>query len=547
MSVHGQFSPAKEASFSDLDNARAAILSGKTLGAATVVVSLLGAFILLICTRWGIGLYPDSIVYVGAARSILEGDGFRFLDDVGQFSPVIQYPPLYSYSIAAFALMGMDALEGARWISVLLFAANAVLMANIAYRCTASYGAALIACFFAMTAFPLVYIHSQALTEPMFIFLIFLAFSVLARYLEHPRLGLLCAASLIIGLSCLVRYVGVAFIFTGAMVVLCLSNTSWKQRLAHSALFSALASFLFIAWVGRNLWSADNAVNRTFAFHLPPFSGVLQATDTIGYWFFPSGIDDGTPWVARFGVLLIFSFLCWLVVKVRFRRSRYIQMISVCAVGYCTFLLISWCVNEQPLYLDTRTLALLFLALMILTVSIITEWFRAARPATKSWRWFALDCVLIFISLMQMINGAVWLRHSYLEGIGLAVERWRNSELLNLVKNNKTPDLIFSNAPDFIYTLTGKRAALIPRKVIPHKSLKNNAPNQQYAAEIAIMKEQLENKRGVLVYFDDGDDRLWYLPSKTELEARLPLQVLKTASDGTVYGLNHRANQGTLK
>jgi 4-amino-4-deoxy-L-arabinose transferase-like glycosyltransferase len=534
-------------SLEDQFKARTGSLTPNNHRAAVAALSLFGACILFISTRWGIGLYPDSIVYVGAARSILEGDGFRFLDDVGQFSPVVQYPPLYSYSIAAFALMGMDALEGARWISVLFFAANAVLMGNIAYRCAASYGAALIACFFAMTAFPLVYIHSQALTEPMFIFLIFLAFSVLARYLEHPRLWLLYAASLIIGLSCLVRYVGVAFVPAGAMVILCLSNTSWKQRMAHAALFSVLASFPFIAWVGRNLWSADNAVNRTFAFHLPPFSGVLQATDTIGYWFFPSEIVDGAPWVAHFGLLLIFSFLCWLVVKVRFRRSRYIQMISVCAVGYCTFLLISWCVNEQPLYLDTRTLALLFLALMILTVSIITEWFRAARPATKSWRWFAFDCVLIFVSLMQMINGMIWLRHSYSNGIGLAVERWRNSELLNLVKNSKTPDLIFSNAPDFIYTLTGKRAALIPRKVIPHKSLKNNPANQQYAAEIANMKEQLENKRGVLIYFDDGDDRLWYLPSKSELEARLPLQVLKTASDGTVYGLNHRANQGTLK
>jgi hypothetical protein len=109
------------------------------------------------------------------------------------------------------------------------------------------------------------------------------------------------------------------------------------------------------------------------------------------------------------------------------------------------------------------------------------------------------------------------------------------------------PDLIFSNAPDFIYTLTGKRAALIPRKVTPDKTLKNSVPNQQYAAEIANMKEQLEDKRGVLIYFDGGDDRLWYLPSKTELESRLSLQVLKAASDGTVYGLNHRANQGTLK
>jgi 4-amino-4-deoxy-L-arabinose transferase-like glycosyltransferase len=527
--------------------ARTCFLTSNSRRAAVAALSLFGACILFISTRWGIGLYPDSMVYVGAARSILEGSGFRFLDDVGQFSPVIQYPPLYSYLIAAFAMIGIDALEGARWISVLLFAANAVLTASIAYRCTASHGASLIALLIAMTAFPLVYIHSQALSEPMFIFLVFLAFAILSSYLEQRRLWLLCAASLIIGISCLVRYVGVAFVLTGAMVVLCLSNTSWKQRMAHVALFSVLASFPFIVWVERNLSSAGDAVNRSFGFHPPALADLLPATDTIGYWFFPSVIVDGTPWLSRFGLLLFFIFFCWLVIKVGFPRSRYLQMVSVCLAGYLVFLLISWSINDQPLYLDTRTLALPFLAVMILAVSMITEWFRAARPAGKSWRWFALDCVLILVLLAQMINGVVWLRQSYLEGIGLAIERWRNSELLHLVKNNQMPDLIFSNAPDFIYTLTGKRAVLIPRKVTPDKTLKNNVPNQQYAAEIANMKEQLEDKRGVLIYFDGGDDRLWYLPSKTELESRLSLQVLKAVSDGTVYGLNHRANQGTLK
>jgi hypothetical protein len=111
--------------------------------------------------------------------------------------------------------------------------------------------------------------------------------------------------------------------------------------LAHSALFSVLASFPFIAWVGRNLWFADNAVNRTFGFHPPAFSDMLHATDTIGYWFFPSEIVDTVPWISRYGLLLVLVFFCWLVVKVGFPRSRYLQMVSVCPVGYLVFLLIS--------------------------------------------------------------------------------------------------------------------------------------------------------------------------------------------------------------
>ena len=37
---------------------------------------------MIIATHLGIG-YPDSIVYIGTARSILNSDGVRFLNDMG--------------------------------------------------------------------------------------------------------------------------------------------------------------------------------------------------------------------------------------------------------------------------------------------------------------------------------------------------------------------------------------------------------------------------------------------------------------------------------
>jgi hypothetical protein len=178
-------------------------------------------------------------------------------------------------------------------------------------------------------------------------------------------------------------------------------------------------------------------------------------------------------------------------------------------------------------------MALPYVAVMILTVSMTTDWFRAARPTAKSWRWFTFDCLLIVIALTQLINGVVWLRYSYFNGIGFSIERWRNSEILNFVKDGQVPKLIFSNAPDFIYTFTGKRASLIPRKVNANTML----PNQHYSAEIAGMQEELRKNQGIVIYFD-ADARLWYLPSKEELQTKVSLRVLKTASDGTVYGID---------
>jgi 4-amino-4-deoxy-L-arabinose transferase-like glycosyltransferase len=100
------------------------------------VLVLVVTAVLWLATRWGIGLYTDSIVYIGAARSILAGDGFQFLNDIGQFSPINQYPPGYPWLIAAFGMIGLDPLDSARWISIFFCAGNSLLVAYIAYRST---------------------------------------------------------------------------------------------------------------------------------------------------------------------------------------------------------------------------------------------------------------------------------------------------------------------------------------------------------------------------------------------------------------------------
>jgi len=216
-----------EFSFDPQVGATTGFLSRNALIAVVGAVALLGSCILLISTRWGIGGYPDSLVYVGVARSILDGSGVRFFNDMGEFAPVTQYPPLYPSTIAAFGIIGFDPLIGSRWISALLFAVNATLVAYIIYRTTLSPGASLIGSFFALSSFPMVYIHSMAMSEPLFIFLVFLGFSFLALYLQGSRPWMLYLSALSIGLSCLTRYVGIAFLLTGPVAIFCLGDRDW--------------------------------------------------------------------------------------------------------------------------------------------------------------------------------------------------------------------------------------------------------------------------------------------------------------------------------
>jgi 4-amino-4-deoxy-L-arabinose transferase-like glycosyltransferase len=502
------------------------------------VLVLVVTAVLWLATRWGIGLYTDSIVYIGAARSILAGDGFQFLNDIGQLSPITQYPPGYSWLIAAFAWTGLDALDAARWVSLVFCAGNSLIVAYIACRSTSSYSATLLAALLSFAAFPMVYVNSQALSEPPFIFLTLLGFCFLARYLQESHNASIYWFALAIGLSCLVRYVGIAFGMTGAAVILFHGRADWRKRFIDAAAFSVLSVLPIVAWVARNYFSAGNAVNRTFGFHLPALVDLLPSIDTVGHWLLPTSIVDNAPWPSRLFLLLVFLFFCGLARKVDWSRSWYPRLMVYCVVGYGGFLFISFSFNDQPLYFDTRTMALPYVAAMIVALSIMTEWLRKNRSREKSWRWFGFDCAMAVFLALQLINGVVWLRLSYLSGIGFATETWRQSELLKFAKNAPASTPIVSNAPDFIFTLTGRRAAMIPYKVDPN----NRQPNKLFAQAIAAMREQLKQPNAVFVYFND-DQRLWYLPSIEELETNLPLEKIKTVSEGAIYGL--RAESGT--
>jgi len=483
---------------------------------------------MIIATHLGIGLYPDSIVYIGTARRILNGDGLRFLNDIGQIAPVTQYPPLYSLTIAALGVLGLDPLDGARWISLCFYAANAFLAAWIVQRVTSSIWASWLACFLALTAFPMIYISSQALTEPIFICFVLLALIMLGDFFTTGESSRLYGAALLIGISCLVRYVGLAFLATGGFAILIFSRTSWTARLWDAAKFGILGSFPLAIWVTRNLFSAGNAVNRTFSFHPPGLNDLLPAIDTAGYWLLPISMVERIQWLSRaiVGVALL-TVLC-LLSQSHYAKTRYVQLLVFWCLGYGSFLLVSMSLNDQPLYFDTRTLALPYMTVMLLAVSFIYEWQqkKAALP-------FSLRPAIAMLLTLQLTNGIVWLKQSYSDGIGFATEQWRTSELIGFIKNAREPLVLFSNAPDFLATLANKPAQMIPRKVNPD----TYKPNEHYAAEFDALREQLIKPNTVLVYFDD-DNRLWYLPSPAELERNLPLQVIKTAREGKVYRWN---------
>ena len=148
------------------------------LGACAV----LGGGVLLRSSLWGLGLSPDSVVYIGAARSLLTGHGFSLPGDPApfSFSPITHYPPLYSSLLALVGTLA-DPLDGAIWLNVAAFSTNNYVAGFLLFAVLGSWQLALLGSLFTLTAFPLVQAHTMAWSEALFIMLEFLSILLLLR------------------------------------------------------------------------------------------------------------------------------------------------------------------------------------------------------------------------------------------------------------------------------------------------------------------------------------------------------------------------------
>ena len=81
------------------------------------ILSLAGMVVIKETTRFGAGLRPDSYSYISAADNIVDGRGYARPSEPEDLTPITNFPPLYSYSIALIHFFGMEAYSSARILS----------------------------------------------------------------------------------------------------------------------------------------------------------------------------------------------------------------------------------------------------------------------------------------------------------------------------------------------------------------------------------------------------------------------------------------------
>jgi Dolichyl-phosphate-mannose-protein mannosyltransferase len=526
-------------------------VSVESRGPVVVLIGLaaLAAVTLWVATGPGIGITPDSTIYIDAARHLRAGDGFVALDGHRGAVPVTQYPPLYPALLALFGLACGDPLTAARPLHALLFGANVLLVGLLIRKATgASPAPPPVGSLLAATSVDLLRIHTVAISEPLFLFLMTLSLYLLAGYARSRNWARLWLCSGLMGLALLTRYAGAALVAAAALHL-------WRRpgrprsRAYRDVAIALGAGILPVAsWIVRNVFVAGDAVRRSPALHSPSRERLGEALLTASGWLLPGS------WLPELREGLMIA-LCILAIggAIRYGRGRastmsatattpttsaapgpdgppaVISVLTGFLIAYAAMLLASISFVDANTPLDDRILAPAFVAALVIGVTAVARWLDAPRLG-RSLRTGVLAAILLFTT-SYLIRAATFVSRVRQDGQGYASRVWTGSPLVARVRLLSPGVRVYSNAADAIQFLAERPADPPPPRIDPG----TRRINGQFEAGIAQVRQELIGGSAVLVWFDAVDWR-WYHPSRADLRTHLAGVTVTEMAGGDFYG-----------
>jgi hypothetical protein len=278
--------------------------------------------ILLTTSRYGAGVSSDAARNLSTADSLLAGKGF--VDMTG--APFILWPPLYPLILASLSLLTRWSTFQAAWfLNVFLYVLNIGLSGWWLYsifREEAVY--AVIGALIVLLSRSTLRIYANVASEPLFATFMLVFFLAAARYLREAGRRALWIMFIMAGLATLQRYLGLALIGVGALVVLSKEGRHGLWRVLTLALVSILP---ISAWA---------------VFHNEPVSGTLLGPRDLGamlplenislsltkilWWFIPrlSFLD---PLLLQPGILVLSLVVLLIAIN---RKADWLHWIRAC-------------------------------------------------------------------------------------------------------------------------------------------------------------------------------------------------------------------------
>jgi 4-amino-4-deoxy-L-arabinose transferase-like glycosyltransferase len=500
-------------------------------GLFLALVAVAGGLFMWWITANGVGVNTDATFYLKMAESIRTGQGVMV-----DGKPMAHFPPLYPLALAVTGLFQGDLLAAARLLQSALFGLNAALCAALVLLATRrNLAAAAAGALLYLASAPVIIISAIAQTEALFMTFLFSGLILLALHIRQPHRGLLAAASLSLGLAVTTRYAGLGLMPALCACVLLLGGRPLGRRLHETVTAGFIAFTPVWLWWLRNLMLAETATSRALVFHPVSLAQWQQLPGSVCDFLLPSVLPKPAEWlvpalVAAFfiGTLTALKRKQWLRREATAPEAVVPVLALVFTASYLLFFLVSICLFDAYSPLDTRMLLPAFL--LLLPAGIALAWSLAqamARPAI----WGIFLAVALGLVGVTGRRGEAEAYYSHKNSREFNSVHWRRSPAIAAVQKLDPAMKLYSNGPDVIEFITGRKVVMLPVRTDPE----TRRPYPQYPAEWTAMTNATCSGTAVVAYLTDINWR-WYLPTKGELETQAHLPVLKQLSDGVIFG-----------
>jgi len=487
--------------------------------------------VMLWLTDQGPGVSRDSIVYIGTARSLAEGNGFYSSDT----QPMTQFGPGYPLLLAATGLVVDDPARAVRWLQAFLLGANVVLFGSLLHLAT-ERDALATACgtLLFLCSVPALTVHYYAWSEPLFLTFALAGFLLLCRHLEYPSWLTLLATATCFGLASATRYAGVTLLPPLVAGLLFMGGGTLGRRVRDTIVALVLACTPLGLWLIRNTLISGAPTNRSVVSHPPTVGHLRDLVHTVHDFVLPVPMP-GRPAAVYLGLLsaLLAAGLV-LLCRERFGASNRapadtaIPVLSALfAVGSVAFLVLSiWLLDARISFIDRLMVPTFAFA----TVAFVSTTRNVARTLRRPIIW-SLGVGALLLSVA--VNGGrsfSWGIETHRNGLGYTSRRWLESETMAFVRSVPSDVKVYSNDPLATRFLTGREAVMIPAKWF-RATLENN---QDYDEELRALCQGCKENAAVVVYLSAIKRR--HLPTPGELAASCGFPAGRVLADGTVYG-----------
>jgi hypothetical protein len=427
------------------------------------------AFVLVILfTRHnGVGVSPDSIVYLSVARNLAT----HGLPMDYTLEPVVDFPVFYPWFLSAADLItGIDPLALGPYLNGILFAGTVITSGyllgpaeknNTIYRQIILFSIAL--------SPSLLEIYSMLWSETLFIFLSLVFIAAFRNYFTGRKLLQLSFCAVIAGLACVTRYAGITVVATGLMLLVFDPGLPLKKKAIHTALFAVFSTALLLA----NLWHNFRVEGLATG---PREPGITPLSENIRYYanviceWLPIPVQDHL-WCTIIVLILLLSTTGMFLQRV-YNNQNYTaagNIFTAFFIVYTVFIIgISTLSHFEQM--NNRLLSPLFIPLLIALTFRIPG---CLKNLQKTTRQLTLIAVFLFVIAFQ-VNQLARLNESYTGAVNYGVpgytdDSWKNSPVAKFIRvHHEVFDprySIYSNAQEAVYFTGNLRSFSLPHHI----------------------------------------------------------------------------------